>query len=97
MGILESGFIVALGLVIWFLKLSWRGRMRLLTRPMLVDAIVFISLTFLHWGTYSGVMAATIGALVCSTLLGIGRKLFGYYEGKQYIPGAFDISHRLEN
>lgn len=92
---LESGIIVALGLVMWFFKCSWKNRVRILSYPLAIDLIVFAVLTAVHWGTFSGVMAATIGALMCSVLLTIGRKCFGHMEGKQYVPGWWNVQHLI--
>lgn len=92
---LESGIVVALGLVMWFFKCSWKNRIRLLSYPLTIDITVFAALTAIHWGTFSGVMAATIGALMCSILLTLGRKAFGHMDGKKYVPGMWNISHHL--
>lgn len=92
----ESGAVVCLGLVMWFSKCSWRTRMMLLSHPLAVDILVFTVLTMIHWGTFSGVMAATVGALMTSVLLTMGRKAFGYMEKGKYIRGVYDISAQLE-
>jgi hypothetical protein len=57
--------------------------------PLLVDVLVFILLNFVHWGTADGVMTAAVAALLCSLMLSLGRLLFGYYEGKTFVPGRF--------
>ena len=49
----------------------------------------------LHWGTFSGVMVATIGALTCSLVLSGARKLYGYIEDRRYVRGYFDVSSKL--
>lgn len=92
---IEMGLLVAIGLVTMFAKLSWRKRMWLLSRPLLLDVTVFIGLNALHWGTFSGVMIAAIGALACSMLISFGRKAFGYIEKNVYFPGWLNISHKL--
>lgn len=91
----ESGAVICLGLAMWFGKSSWRTRMFLLSHPLAIDILVFTLLTLIHWGTFSGVMAATIGALMCSILLTTGRSLFGHIENGKYIRGAYDISKHL--
>lgn len=92
---LESGVVVALGLIMWFAKCSWRMRMRILSYPLLIDITVFAVLTAIHWGTFTGVMAATIGALMCSILLSLGRKAFGHMDGRTYVRGMWDVQHLL--
>ena len=88
---LEMGIVVALGLIVTFMKLSWKWRMRLLSHPVFVDVVVFVFLVSIHWGTFSGVMVATVGALFCSVCLSAGRWAFGYYEAGRYVPGKFPI------
>ncbi len=92
----ESGAVVCLGLCMWFGKCSWRTRMMLLSHPLAVDILVFTVLTLIHWGTFTGVMAATIGAVMTSVLLTAGRKVFGYMENGVYVRGMQDMSMHLE-
>lgn len=93
--IIESGLIVAAGIGFTFFKLSWRARMWMLSRPLFMDLTIFVLLNFLHWGTFSGVMVAATGALVCSGLITLGRKVFGYCEKQMYFPGWYDVSPHL--
>lgn len=93
---LEMGLIVALGLVVMYAKLSWRGRMWINTRPLLMDILVFIFLNLLHWGTFSGLMVAAVGALFCSITISCARKLFGYMKSGSYVAGIFNIEEKLK-
>ena len=93
---LEMGLIVGLSLIVFFIRASWSIRMWMLSHPLVMDLAVFILLTALHWGTFSGVMVATIGALTCSVALSIGRKAFGYRVGTMYYPGMFNIAKELK-
>ena len=93
--IIESGVIVALGLVAWFTKVSWRNRLRLLSNPLALDISVFILLNALHWGTFSGVMVAATGALICSALITLGRKCYGYFDKGTYVPGLWNVKEKL--
>ena len=86
---IEMGLIVALGLCVTFWKLSWAWRLRMLSHPVAMDCLVFIALVYLHWGTYSGVMVATIGALSCSLVLSALRWAFGYMAKGKHVPGRF--------
>lgn len=92
---LEMGLIVGIGLLVSLAKMNWHWRMRVLSSPLTIDLLVFIVLTLIHWGTFSGVMVATIGALFCSLTLSAARKLFGYIESGAYKPGMFDVSDKL--
>ena len=93
--IIESGLIVATGLLFTFFKLSWKWRTRMLSYPLTCDIVIFIVLNILHSGTFSGVMVAAVGALTCSGILSLGRTVFGYCEGRLYYPGWYDISPHL--
>lgn len=88
---IEAGFLVAMGLTVTFWKLSWNARLWMLSHPVLMDAIVFIGLIAIHWGTFSGVMAATVGALMCSLMLGFGRWMFGHKVKGVYVRGKVSV------
>lgn len=92
---IEMGIIVGIGLLVSLVKMNWAWRMRMLSYPLAIDFIIFIALCILHWGTFSGVMVATIGALTCSVVLSGARKLYGYVESGTYVAGYFDVSSKL--
>lgn len=92
---IEMGIVVGLGLLVMFIKMGWRWRMRLLSNPLAVDIVVFIGLTTLHWGTFSGVMVAAVGALFCSLVLSLGRWVFGHVTGGVYTPGIVNVRSKL--
>lgn len=93
--IIESGLIVAGGLLFAFLKCSWRTRMWMLSHTLIMDIIIFLILNALHWGTFSGVMVAATGSLVCSGLLSLGRWYFGYIQNNTYHRGVVSVHDRL--
>jgi hypothetical protein len=92
---LETGIVVALGLIAILAKLPWRMKLWVVSHPLLIDIAVFVVLTALHWGTFSGVMAATAAALFVSIVLTIARRVIGRVEKGMYFPGWFDVSHKL--
>lgn len=92
---LEMGFLVALGLLASLAKLPWRGKLWMTSHPLACDVIVFVLLATLHWGTFSGMMVATIGALFCSVTLSLARRLIGFVDRGNYQRGFFDVSQRL--
>lgn len=94
--IIESGVIVALGLLFTFFKCSWKIRMMMLSHPLIMDLLIFVLLTFLHWGTFSGVMVATTGALICSALITTGRKVFGYVDSGKYFAGMYNALEKIK-
>lgn len=93
----EMGFAVGLGLLVIMFKAPWRYRMMLLSNPVKADLVVFTVLTALHWGTFSGVMAATIGALMVSIILSVGRKVYGYKINGKYQRGMLDVSQHVRS
>lgn len=92
---IEMGIVVGIALLISMAKANWSWRMRVLSNPLLMDAIIFAFLIVIHWGTFSGVMVATIGALTCSVILSAGRKAVGYREHGDYVPGVINVSDKL--
>lgn len=94
---LEMGLIVALGLIVTLAKLPWRQKLWMTSHPLLMDVVVFVALTTVHWGTFSGVMVATVGALFCSLTLSAARKAIGHIENGTYIRGWRDVSDKLTN
>jgi membrane-bound ClpP family serine protease len=92
---IEMGIVVGMGLLISLVKMNWKWRMHLLSNPLTMDILIFISLCLIHWGTYSGVMVATVGAMTCSLVLSGARWLYGHVEDGTYIPGYFDIGSKL--
>lgn len=92
---LELGVLVAAGLIVTFAKLPWKWRLWMLSHPVFMDILIFAALTLVHWGTFSGVMVAGIGAMFCSLTLSAGRWAFGHVEDGTYIRGHFDIAHKL--
>ena len=92
---IEMGVIVGIGLLVSLVKMNWQWRMTMLSYPLAIDLVIFIALCLIHWGTFSGVMVATIGALTCSVVLSTARKLYGHIEKGVYVPGYFDIGRKL--
>lgn len=89
------GVVVGIGLLVSLVKMNWQWRMHMLSYPLTIDIIIFIALCLLHWGTFSGVMVATVGAMVCSLTLSGARWLYGHVDSGTYVPGYFDVSSKL--
>ena len=92
---IEMGVVVGMGLLITLVKMNWKWRMHLLSNPVIADALIFTILMLLHWGTFSGVMVATVGAMTCSLVLSAARWGYGHVESGVYQPGYFDIGSKL--
>ena len=56
--IIESGVIMFVGLLLLFMKLPRLLALRLPGQPLALDLVVSVAAYSLHWGTFSGVMAA---------------------------------------
>lgn len=89
--IIESGVIIFLGLLLLGAKLPVKTSLKLLGRPLLLDATVSIVAYILHSGTFSGVMAAAVAGLMCSGFTSAARYVVGYIEGTKYIHGKIIV------
>ena len=90
--IIESGFIIFAGLLLLFIKLPRRMALRLLGYPLAVDLVASILAYIIHWGTFSGVMAAAVAGLMTSGFTFAGRWLFGWIDrAGRFHPGVILI------
>jgi hypothetical protein len=87
----ETGLAIFLGLVFIFIKLRRRTMLRLLHHDMAIDVAVTIVTLMVHWGTFSGVMAATFAGLLTSLGTSLAKRVFGHIDGDIYIPGAVHL------
>ena len=86
-----SGFVLVLSMVFLFIKLPRRMMFWLLGHALALDIFVTMLMTVIHWGTFTGLMAAAFAGLLCSIATTTARKLFGYTEGKRFVPGIFTV------
>lgn len=88
---MESGVLVFIGMLLLLMKLPRRTLLRLLGYDVAVDLAVSAVTLAIHWGTFSGIMAATIAGLLMSlTTCGL-RHLVGYIKHGKYQPGYFAL------
>lgn len=85
--IIESGAIIFVGLLLLALKLPPKVSLRLLGRPFALDLSVSALAFLMHFGTFSGVMAAAVAGLMCSGFTALARWAFGYITKGVYTPG----------
>lgn len=85
--IIESGVIIFIGLLLLGLKLPIKTSLRLLGRPLALDLGVSVLAFVMHYGTFSGVMAAAVAGLMCSGFTSLARYSVGYISGNEYRPG----------
>ena len=86
-----TGFAIFLGLVFIFIKLPRRTMLRWLNYDMLLDVAVTLIVLAVHFGTFSGVMAATFAGLLTSVGTSCCKKLFGHIKGDIYLPGLIRL------
>lgn len=92
---IEMGIVVGIALLVTMAKSNWHWRMRMLSNPLFMAVMIFALLCILHWGTFSGIMVATFGALTCSLILSAARALYGHVMNGKYVPGYFDVSSKI--
>lgn len=85
--IIESGVIIFFGMLLLGTKLPRRVSLKLLGHPLALDLGVSVLAYIMHYGSFSGVMAAAVAGLMCSGFTSCARYAFGYIENKQYHKG----------
>lgn len=85
--IVESGVIIFVGFVFLFFKLPKHIVLRALGWPLTVDVIGSVLAYALHWGTFSGVMAAAVAGMMLSGMTAAARYAVGYKANGRYVPG----------
>lgn len=87
-----TGLAIFLGLVFIFIKLPRRTMLRWLRYDAALDVAVTLLVLVIHWGTFSGVMAATFAGLLTSVGTSLAKRLFGYIKGDFYLPGLIRLA-----
>ena len=85
--IIESGAIIFLGMLLLGIKLPKKVSLKLLGRPLALDLSVSVLAYAMHYGTFSGIMAAAVAGLMCSGFTSVARYAFGYIKDKRYHKG----------
>ena len=86
-----TGFAVFLAMMLLLIKLPRRWALRLLHYDLVLDVAVTLAVLFIHFGTFSGVMAATVAGLMTSLFTTAVKRAFGSLSSKGYLPGYFNI------
>jgi len=87
-----TGLMIFLGLAFILAKLPRRLMLRALHHDVTLDLLVSALTLFVHWGTFSGVMAATVAGLLTSIGTSAAKRIFGSHDGKHYKPGIIHIN-----
>jgi hypothetical protein len=88
--IIESGIIIFCGFAFLFWKLPRITLLRLLKYGLWLDLAGAVAGYVLHWGTFSGVMAAAVAGLLLSGMTTAAKWLVGYIDGRTYYPGVIN-------
>lgn len=83
----ETGLAIFLGLAFIAIKIKRRTMLVLLHHDLAIDVVVTLLALIVHWGTFSGVMAATVAGLMTSIATSAAKRLFGHIQGDLYYPG----------
>ena len=86
-----TGFAVFLGLLFLLIKMPRRLMLRLLHHDAVLDGVVTVVVLIVHWGSFDGVMAATVAGLLTSAATTFAKRLFGHVAGTKYYPGVFHL------
>jgi len=94
--IIESGIIIFLGLLFLAVKLPIRTSLWLLGNALWVDLGVSVLAYIMHYGTFTGVMAAAVAGLMTSTFTTVAKYAIGYTIKNNYYPGkVWDLTNEL--
>lgn len=88
---LATGFMIFLGVSLLLVKLPRRTMLRCLKHDLTIDVLVTIIVLIIHFGTFSGVMAATVAGLLMSMATSGLKRLVGYIDGDCYYPGRIRL------
>ncbi len=86
-----TGLAIFLAMLFVFIKLPRRTLLRLLRYDLAIDVSVTLLVLLIHFGTFSGVMAATVAGLMTSIATTGAKRLFGHIRGEQYVPGLLNL------
>ena len=88
---LITGLTVFLGIVLILAKLPRRMMLKALGRPLVIDLTVSVVTLIIHFGTFSGLMAATVAGVLTSLASSGAKRLFGFIQHGVYYPGIFHV------
>lgn len=88
---LTTGFTIFLGAALILAKLPRKTMLRVLKHDLLLDVAVSLITLMIHWGTFSGVMAATVAGLLTSLATSGLKRLVGYADATNYYPGKIRL------
>lgn len=94
--IISSGLIIMAGFLLLLVKLPIKTTLWLLGHSLALDIAITVLAYALHWGTFTGVMAAAFAGLLCSVTTWSAKKLIGYIHKGKYYPGFWSMREKLK-
>ena len=88
---IATGLLIFMGLALLAAKLSRKALLRALKHDAIIDLTVTVLTLLIHWGTFSGVMAATVAGLLTSLTTSLLKRTFGYIDGNLYHVGRIRL------
>jgi hypothetical protein len=89
---LTTGLTIFLAASLLLIKLPRRTALRMLKYDLALDLMVTVLVLLVHFGTFSGVMAATVAGLMMSLATSGLKRLVGYVDGNFYVPGKLRLA-----
>jgi len=86
-----TGLAVFLGVALLLLKLPRRLMLKALRYDLAIDVVVSLVVLTVHFGTFSGVMGATIAGLLTSLATSGAKRLVGFIQNGTYHPGLIRL------
>jgi len=88
---LMTGLMIFMGVALILAKLPRRLMLKALHHDVALDVAVSVLTLIVHWGTFSGVMAATVAGLLTSLMTSGAKRVFGHIQGNRYFPGLLNL------
>jgi nucleoside permease NupC len=88
---LTTGLMIFMGVALILAKLPRRLMLKALHHDVALDVAVSVLTLIVHWGTFSGVMAATVAGLLTSLMTSGAKRVFGHIQGNRYFPGLLNL------
>lgn len=86
-----TGLTICASVALLLVKLPRCWSLRALKHDLVIDASVSAAMLALHYGTFSGLIAATFAGLLMSLFTSSMKRLVGYIDGDFYHPGLIAL------
>lgn len=89
--IIETGTLVFLSLIVLVWRLPRKAMLWFFGHPAWLEVPFAFVAYALHYGTFSGMMAAATAACLCFCFVQAGRTLVGFIANGRYVPGIVTL------